>query len=287
MTGLVKRMHGSAPDGMLQHVPSMELPSDADFSQALGLKLPVVVINLPHRTDRWEAVSGRMAEIGLDKLIKAPAVDGARLPATQIARLLESPVDDIDEAPHSHLTLTRPAIGCSLSHLAIWRWTIAANLPRVLVLEDDAAPPPQFDALVFRRIVTSLPDDAGLVFVGRIIMNGMADRAEGADLARLYYFNGTFAYLITLAACRHLLRNILPLRTHIDHQISSVLIEQRHVFPAWYTEPHFFEPDWSLRSDCYVPLAEETDADRELGHLLDSSRRLLLNEGRPLLAPFV
>ncbi len=37
---------------------------------------PVIVINLAHRTDRWEAISGRMAAIGLDKLIKAPAVEG-------------------------------------------------------------------------------------------------------------------------------------------------------------------------------------------------------------------
>jgi glycosyl transferase family 25 len=280
-------MDGAAVDGVLQHVPDMDLPLGGDFAQSIGLDLPVVVINLPHRTDRWEAASRRMAEVGLDKLIQAPAVEGARLPATQIARLLESPVDNLNEAPRSHLTLTRPAIGCSLSHLAIWRWTIAANLPRVLVLEDDAAPAPRFDAALFRSIVTSLPANAGLVFGGRIIMNGMADRSEGADLARLYYFNGTFAYFITPEACRHLIRHILPLRTHIDHQISSVLIEQRHVFPAWYTEPHFFEPDWTLRSDCYVPLAEETDADRELGRLLDSSRRLLLEEGRPLLPPFV
>ena len=89
-----------------------------------------------------------------------------------------------------------------------------------------------------------------------------------ADLARIYYFNGTFAYLITPAACRSL-SGICCRHWHIDHQISKVLFEQRKVFPAYYTEPHFFEPDWSLRSDCYVPIAEETNADRELGRILD------------------
>ena len=123
----------------------------------------------------------------------------------------------------------------------------------------------------------------GLVFVGRIIMGGLADRLQGADLARIYYFNGTFAYLITPAACRKLLGHLLPLRSHIDHQISRVLIEQRRVFPAYYTEPHFFEPDWSLRSDCYVPLADDTTADRELGLIIEATRRTLLEEGRPLL----
>jgi glycosyl transferase family 25 len=100
---------------------------------------------------------------------------------------------------------------------------------------------------------------------------------------RARHFNGTFAYLITPAACRTLIQHLLPLERHLDHQISKVLIQQRQTFHAYYSEPHFFEPDWSLRSDCYVPIEGETKADGELGELLDSNRRLLLSEGRPLL----
>ena len=277
-------MHGAALDGMLQHVPRMDLAFDGDCAQALGLDLPVVVINLPHRTDRWETLSRRMAAAGLTKLIKAPAVEGARLPDSQVAALLATPANRIDEAPRSHLTLTRPAIGCFLSHLAVWRWALGANVPRLLVLEDDAAPAAHYCPARFRNVVTSLPDEAGLVFPGRLIMGGLADTPKGPDLARMYYFNGTFAYLITPGACRHLLRNLVALRAHIDHQISALLIEQRHVFAAHYTEPCFFEPDWSLRSDCYVPLADDADADHELGQLIAVSRRVLLDEGRPLLA---
>lgn len=270
---------------ILQHVPRMDLPDAVDCHQPNGSRLPIVVINLPHRTDRWEAVSQRAAGVGLTKLIKAPAVDGRRLPDAHIAALLGSPAHCLDRPPLSHLSLTRPAIGCFLSHLAIWRWVIERNLSRVLILEDDANPAAHFDPARFCDVVASLSDQAGLVFLGRIIMGGLADRADGANLARLYYFNGTFAYTITPEACRRLLPALLPPRTHIDHQISRVLIEQRHVFAAHYTEPHFFEPDWSLRSDCYVPLAEEIDADRELGDLLRNNRQRLLAESRVLLPP--
>jgi glycosyl transferase, family 25 len=117
-----------------------------------------------------------------------------------------------------------------------------------------------------------------------MIMGGLADRPEGSELARIYYFNGTFAYLITPTACRSLLQRLLPLHAHLDHQISKVLIEQRRIFSAYYTEPYFFEPDWSQRSDCYVPLADDSIADRELGQIIDASRRVLLAEGRPLLS---
>ena len=269
---------------MLQHVPTVDLELDGASIQAIGLDLPIVVINLPHRTDRWQALSRRMAAVGLDKLIRVPAVEGARLSVDHMAALLRAPASDIDEAPRSHLALTRPAIGCFLSHLAVWRWALGANVPRLLVLEDDAAPAAHYCPARFRNVVISLPDEAGLVFPGRLIMGGLADTPKGPDLARMYYFNGTFAYLITPGACRHLLRNLVALRAHIDHQISALLIEQRHVFAAHYTEPCFFEPDWSLRSDCYVPLADDADADHELGQLIAVSRRVLLDEGRPLLA---
>ena len=268
---------------IMQHVPRMVLPDEVDCEQANGARLPAVAINLAHRTDRWDAVSQRAAAVGLTKLIKAPAVDGRKLPDADIAAVLGAPADGLDASPLSHLSLTRPAVGCFLSHLAIWRWVIERNLPRVLILEDDANPAPGFDPARFRNLVASLPEQAGLVFFGCMIMGGLADRAGGADLARLYYFNGTFAYAITPEACRRLLTALLPPRTHIDHQISSVLIEQRHVFAAHYTEPNFFEPDWSLRSDCYVPLAQETAADRELDDLIRNSRERLLAEGRPLL----
>ena len=188
-----------------------------------------------------------------------------------------------DGAIKSHLTLTRPAIGCFLSHLAIWRWVIASGLPRVMVFEDDACPLPHFDAKLVGDVVGALPADAGLVFPGRILMAGMAELAPaGSHLARLYYFNGTFAYLITPAACRTLLAELLPLRSHIDHQISRVLVERRATFTGFSTEPQFFEPDWSLRSDIYIPLSDETTADRELGALFDRNRQVLLDEGRPL-----
>lgn len=269
----------------LQLLPEVDFAFDGDFNQALGLELPIAVINLAHRTDRWQAVSTRMAAVGLNKLVKVSAVEGAKLALDRIAPLLAQSADLIENAPRSHYTMTRPAIGCFLSHLAVWQWMARNKLPRVLVFEDDANPAPGFQVERFRSSLASLPAEAGMVLLGRIIMNGMADKPVGSALARMFYFNGTFAYLITPAACEVLIPHLLPLNGHIDHQISKVLIDLRHEFAAYYTEPPFFEPDWSLRSDCYIPLVGESDADRELGSLLTARRRQLLDDGRPLLEP--
>jgi glycosyl transferase, family 25 len=263
---------------MLAHVPAIDLPFDGNCRHANGLDLPVIVINLPRRTDRWDVLCRRMHAAGLTQLIKASAVDGARLTEAQIAALLGTQGKTIDEAPRSHLTLTRPAVGCFLSHLAVWCWLIDAGLPRALILEDDAAPTEAYSPERFRAVLDSMPGDAGLVFPGQIIMGGLADRPTISGLARIYYFNGTFAYFITPAMCQILLRHVLPLR-HIDHQISRLLIEHRHAVPAYYTNPQFFAPDWSLRSDCYVPLVGERPADQELGRIIEMDRELLLKRG--------
>src|SRR5262245_37622251 len=70
---------------MLQHVPTIDLELAGDCIQAIGVDLPIVVINLPHRTDRWQALSRRMSAVGLDKLIRVPAVEGALLSVDHMA----------------------------------------------------------------------------------------------------------------------------------------------------------------------------------------------------------
>ena len=269
---------------MLRHVPRLDLRFDGDCAQADGIDLPAVAISLARRTDRWRTLCQRMSAVGLTKIVRAPAIEGARLPASRLAALLRSPADATNGGPLSHLTLTPPAIGCFLSHLAVWRWMLGAGLPRLLVLEDDAMPAAQFSANRLHRVLAEAPDEAGLVLLGCMIMGGLADRPRNADLARVYYFNGMHAYLITPAACTTLLQHLLPMHAHLDHQISRLLMERRHVFPAYYAAPLLFDPDWSLGSDLYIPLSDDAAADRELGEIIATSRQALLAEGRPLLS---
>ena len=134
-------------------IPAMDLPVRPVARQSCGLDLPVVVINLPHRLDRWEAISNRMAAAGLDQLTKAPAVNGHALSDTTIARFLAPGQTLPLDAPECHLSLTRPAVGCFLSHLAVWRWVLATGVSRALVLEDDACPVTDYQAANFRAFV--------------------------------------------------------------------------------------------------------------------------------------
>jgi glycosyl transferase, family 25 len=274
---------------LLRHVPTMDLAFDGDSAQANGTDLPIVAINLDRRPDKWQTMCRRMSAVGLTKIVRAPAIEGAQVPASQVAPLLRSQADATDGGPRSHMTLTPPAVGCFLSHLAVWRWMLAAGLPRLLVLEDDAEPVAPFSAERLRTVLAGIPAEMGPVLLGYRSMAGLADRPQrvpegGAALARIYYFNGTHAYLITPAACEALLGLLLPFYAHLDHQISSVLMEQRGAFAAYYAAPPFFDSDWALGSDVHVPMSDEAGANQELGEIITARRRTLLAEGRPLLS---
>jgi GR25 family glycosyltransferase involved in LPS biosynthesis len=161
---------------------------------------------------------------------------------------------------------------------------LASGVPRALVLEDDACPTETYEPGRFRDFVARLDPRHQLVFPGCLVMEGLADTPTGTEtLAQLHYFNGTFSYLITPEACRFLLDRIFPLRAHVDHQLSNLFIAHRAHFQAYYATPQFFAPDWSLRSDCYVPLSDLDSADKELGDLLRATRQTLKAEGHRLL----
>jgi hypothetical protein len=88
--------------GVQEHVPRVDLMFDGDCSQAIGVELPIAVINLAHRTDRWQAISSRMTAVGLNRLIKVPAVEGTRLSPHQISALLHAPAKSMGQAPRGH-----------------------------------------------------------------------------------------------------------------------------------------------------------------------------------------
>jgi hypothetical protein len=111
-------------------------------------------------------------------------------------------------------------------------------------------------------------------------MAGLAAATEHASLRRVYYFNGTYAYLITRKGCAKLLKQLLPLRAHIDHQISDALLKNRASLFAYAVRPPLFEHDFSSWSDAYVPIARSDEADRQLGALLSSARNVLRQDGR-------
>ena len=91
--------------------------------------LPVLVINLLSRPDKWEMMRTKLEPFGIEP-IRSPGVDVTANPAlvTQSSRYVVG-------------TGAYPgAAGVALAHMAAWQ-TVIANDTSMLILEDDAALP--------------------------------------------------------------------------------------------------------------------------------------------------
>lgn len=271
-------------DDLLRLVPDMDLDlTDCGALQANGLPTPVVV-SLARRPDRWRIAKENLARAGIDRPIKAPAVDGQTLEAELLARLLADP-GSVDRLLEEYLQPTRPAVGCYFSHIAIWRAFLASGEPYVLVLEDDALPASEFSPERNRALVAAMPGDADMLLLGCTIMDGLAEATTDPKFTRIYYYNGTYAYLLTRKGALSLLPRLLPMWTHIDNQISLELVTDPD-HRVYCCEPRLFDHDFEVTSDVYVPVAESGRADRTLAAIFERCREQLSRSGVKLFPKF-
>lgn len=266
-------------DKVLQLVPNSDWVLDDYVRPGSPAIMRPAVITLDRRPDRWAKAMVALSWTGIPQPIKFKAVDGRVLPSAMVAALVHNDVI-VGDSPNSHLQLTRPAIGCFLSHLQVWKQFIDSGAALLWVLEDDAVPAPDYTAAHFERIRATIPTDADIVLLGCSIMGDLAEPMHDGLFRRVYYFNGTYAYLVTRRGCLNLSRHLLPLRAHIDHQISGALIEHHDKLVAYAAVPSLFGHDFSVRSDAYVPLANEAAADRHLGRLIATATEVLRDGGR-------
>ncbi|HEU0063315.1 MAG TPA: glycosyltransferase family 25 protein [Hyphomicrobiaceae bacterium] len=241
--------------------------------------LQPVIVTLPRRPDRWKKLVGELARVGISGARKFSAVDGATLADDDLAALLHRDCV-ISDAPTSHTQLTRPAIGCFLSHLKIWQRFLEGDGDRLVVLEDDAIPAPQYSPAAIDQVLAALPADADLVLLGCTIMAGLAEPTENASLWRFTTSTAPMPTSLPRKGCAKLSQELLPLRAHIDHQISAALLKNRASLFAYAVRPPLFEHDFSSWSDAYVPIAGSEEADRQLTRLLNAARTVLRRDGR-------
>lgn len=253
----------------------------ASSIKAYGLPSPLVV-TLDRRADRWIQSQTHLAASGIDDPLRVSAVDGSLLTKADLETLLADPAA-VDVPLDEYLQMTRPAVGCFLSHLSIWRGFLESGAPHVLIIEDDARPSYDFSPARARATLASMPDDTDILLLGGTIMDGLAEPTTDPSFLRTYYYNGTYAYLLTRKGCLALLPRLLPLRTHIDNQISLELVANRDAYRVYCAEPRLFDHDFTVWSDVYVPVTDAARADKTLAGVFDSSRVRLLGAGAKLL----
>ena len=173
--------------------------------------MKVFLINLDRNAGRLAAVSKRLAERGV-AFERFPAVDGRALGAVERRRSY-SPLRTAFVRGYG---LLPGELGCTLSHLGVYRKMIEENLDMACVMEDDAAPEAGFSAAL-GRIETQLDACRAQVVLLSPIFCGAEPASSVSGLQRIT--DGMFAdaYVITRPAAAAILRTNLPVRCMSDH----------------------------------------------------------------------
>ncbi|MCH4894264.1 hypothetical protein GO308_14160 [Sphingomonas sp. SFZ2018-12] len=119
-------------------------------------------INLDRRPDRWAAFRARLPATLNGVIERRPAVDGRELSMTAEIRALFA---------HNDFQFRRNILGCSLSHLGLWRLLAGRDYPydRTAVFEDDAWFSSRFTTLWNERIAKHIPVDFDLIYLGGLL----------------------------------------------------------------------------------------------------------------------
>ncbi len=169
-------------------------------------RLPIKVVNLDRRPDRWEATTAALAEAldeqTLARVERVRAVDGMELAmTTDLEHLFRN----------NDFHFRRGMIGCALTHLEIWR-EVARSNELTLVLEDDVTFIDDFRGQLIEAL-GQLPDQRlfDLAYLGAFRVVTDHDRQlrhprdRWSSLSWQSYGGGTFGYLVTPHGARRLL----------------------------------------------------------------------------------
>lgn len=237
-----------------------------------------VVINLDTRKDRWLKVRRSFSKAGLKTCIRFSANDGCNLDLERDIRVRRVALPGPNKLRQDHRDLSIGGIGCFLSHISLWETLLNYTDAReVVVFEDDAVPSTFFRELSpegRRGVLEKSPPDAGLILLGCNVIQGASCPSPQPGLSRVFYFNSTHAYVIRRRAIEALLPVVFPIRAHIDHQISDVLMFHPNKLSAYALDNPWFEHDWNSRSDVDSPI-ETVEADRRLASYVERGKRRL------------
>jgi glycosyl transferase, family 25 len=93
----------------------------------------ILIVNMAHRTDRWEQLEKQLSEIGVaDKMVQIEAIDGKTLPG-----YLEKPWFR-SHTPENVSRMKAGSAGCCLSHRKAIQYAKDKGFKRILLMEDDA-----------------------------------------------------------------------------------------------------------------------------------------------------
>lgn len=232
--------------------------------------MKIFIVNLKNAVEKRKHMVAQLKRLGVQNYEFIEAVYGKDLTPEFIA-------DNVYDYPAC--ALTPGEIGCSLSHIGIYKNMISENIPYAMILEDDVILPDDFlDMLEAIRISIDVAQS-------KIITLGEANKIS--PLREYFTFKKykeytavtafcTYAYLVNIAAARSLSQHLLPIKYEADMMIhfrENGWLDQFNVIHPQYIKPI---EEYEVLSD----LMEERKVLKRKRHIY---KKYQLNKNRPLL----
>uniref|UniRef100_A0A6C0KBD9 Glycosyl transferase family 25 domain-containing protein n=1 Tax=viral metagenome TaxID=1070528 RepID=A0A6C0KBD9_9ZZZZ len=198
-----------------------------NFENVSSLPTRAFVINLDKRKDRFAAFVRNLRNSGFNITIqRSPAVVGKDLDLSTIP-LAEKAQRELSHVMDSgyrtmHYQLTPGAIGCYLSHVKLWKYILDNNLDNVLIFEDDAKVPPNFEVKLKTALhnVNAVDPDWD-IFILDVLCRDCVPVTE--DIIKVNKFYLLHAYVMRRKGVEKIFKsNILfPIEQQVDWMLSQ------------------------------------------------------------------
>lgn len=233
--------------------------------------VPMVhVINLAHRQDRWERFRRHLREeLGWNvPILRHDAINTRAWtvqPHTEMSQTFHPWVHPTQlelitqQSRYDHPELTRGAVGCAFSHMALWGILQAHDTwEHMLIFEDDAVwcAPERLSLEQTLEQINAIPRDWDVMLLGGRMWEVQAWHETHIQLNT---FTCLQAYIVSRSAVPKLMRGILPMREQIDYALSRKCRD--HSLRVYAPSRLLFWQTGGGDTDIQIPLA--VDCGRE------------------------
>lgn len=173
------------------------------------------IVNLDRSRDRYEYISANVEKLGFD-FERFSAVDGSSLSNEDIEKYVDLEYYKITSRKYPRVG----AIGCSLSHIRIWKKFLESDYDYALIFEDDVSFDPQIiqntvDELITYNdlwdVVTFVRNHHGFPITKKEMSNNLKFVSYLSEL------KNSGGYIINRNAAAKMLGKSLPIKLAIDN----------------------------------------------------------------------
>ncbi len=185
------------------------------------------LINLDKRTDRLHITTKLLNDHGFTNIIRYPAVNGKEISSFELEKLVAPhAINSIKQNQRTeHHQLSYGAVGCSLSHINIWKeFNNSTSLysDMIMIFEDDVLP--SFTITDLHKYLEYVPEDWDILFLGALINKGNTINNVVSKINKFYCMH---SYIIRKKCIPFLLKHAFPLEKQIDSWLSDLANENK------------------------------------------------------------